>query len=215
MIATISDNAGFFAAGGDEVGDGLDELLRTRVKGELEPGERLLWAGQSMPPRPKIGVGYYIWLGIAILVLGVGVVFIWQAVTGPRPRFNNDDTPLGRGIISCIAGGALLSFTLLWRLGKHKEAALNAGSCYAVTDRRAIAWTPEPGTDAVRVHSWTKGRIGDVVRVERPDGSGSLEFTLPKETRYYWPPAGFQHIHEVRRVEQIVRHNLTTHDDVS
>ena len=29
---------------------GLDDELRARVKGELEPGERVLWAGRSIPP---------------------------------------------------------------------------------------------------------------------------------------------------------------------
>ncbi len=214
MIATSSDRAGFFAAGGDEVGDGLDELLRARVKGELEPGERLLWAGRSVPPAPKIGKGYHIWLAIGILLLGLGVIAIGQALTASRPRFN-DDTTLARGVAFCGVGGIVLICTVLWRIGRRAQAAREAGNCYAVTDRRAIAWIPEPGTDAVRVHTWAKGRIGDVVRVERPDGSGSLEFGFVKDSLYYWPPAGFSHVSDIRRVEQIIRRNLMTDDDIS
>ena len=33
----------------DDFDDGLSDDLRARVKGELEPGERLLWAARSDP----------------------------------------------------------------------------------------------------------------------------------------------------------------------
>lgn len=215
MIATSSDTAGFFAAGGDEVGDGLDELLRARVKGELEPGERLLWAGRSMPPRPRFGVAYFAWFTVAMLFLGFGLFGIIHALSAPRPQFNNDDPSMAMGTALSVIGGIILTVTIASAVAKRLQAARETSVCYAVTDRRAISWEPEENGDAVRVHSWPKGRIGDVARVERPDGSGSLEFTLAKDTRFYWPPAGFKHIQEVRRVEQIVRHNLTTNDDVS
>lgn len=216
MIASSSSTAGFFAAGGDELGDGLDELLRARVKGELEPGERLLWAGRSMPPAARFSVAYFAWFAVAMIFLGFGLFGIIHALSAPRPRFNNDDPSMAMGTALSVIGGIILTCTIASAVAKRLQAARETGICYAVTDRRAISWEPEDKGDAVRVQSWTKGRIGDVVRVERPDGSGSLEFTLAQDTRFYWPPAGFQHIAEVRRVEQIVRHNLTTtNDDVS
>lgn len=215
MIATSSDTARFFAAGGDEVGDGLDELLRARVKGELEPGERLLWAGRSMPPPSRFGVAYFAWFAVAMLFLGFGLFGIIHALSAPRPQFNNEDPSMAMGTALSVIGGIILTVTIASAVAKRLQVARETGICYAVTDRRAISWAPEQGTDAVRVHSWPKGRIGDVSRVERPDGSGSLEFSLAKDSRFIWLPAGFQHIQEVRRVEQIVRHNLTTNDDVS
>jgi hypothetical protein len=108
-----------------ELEDGLNDDLRARVKNELEPGERLLWAG--------------------------------------RHRLVN--------------------------------------TCYAITDRRVIMWTPEPRGDAVGVQALGRGQIKSLVRIERPDGSGHLEF---------YGRFKFTYVPEVRRVEQIVRSNLMT-----
>ncbi len=215
MTASSSDNAGFFAAGGDEIGDGLDELLRARVKGELEPGERLLWAGRSMPPRPKSAMAHVVWFIVGMLFLGFGLFGIIHSLSTPRPPLNPGDQTMGAGLVFGVIGGIILTVTIASAVAKRLQAARETGVCYAVTDRRAISWEPEENGDAVRVQSSPKGRIGDVVRVERPDGSGSLEFTLARNPDDYWSPAGFKHIQEVRRVEQIVRHNLTTNDDVS
>ncbi len=150
-----------------------------------------------------------------MLFLGFGLLGILRALGDPRPRFNNGDTTMGMGIGLSLVGGVILACTIGSWISRRLKAARESSVCYAVTDRRAISWVPEDSGDAVRVHSWPKGRIGDVTRVERPDGSGSLEFTLANDSRYYWPPAGFNHIREVRRVEQIVRLNLTTRAEVS
>jgi hypothetical protein len=91
-----------------------------------------------------------------------------------------------------------------------------ANACYAVTDRRAISWVPEPKGDAIRVRTLPRGNIGEVTRVERPDGSGSLEFSLTEGSHYYaFCHYGFRHIPEVRRVEQIIRNTLMTTDRTS
>jgi len=41
----------FRSASDDELVGDLANDLRARVKSELEPGERLLWAARSVPPR--------------------------------------------------------------------------------------------------------------------------------------------------------------------
>lgn len=216
MIATSSDTAGFFAAGGDELGDGLDELLRARVKGELEPGERLLWAGRSIPPQPKPAMAHLVWFIVGMLFIGFGLFGIIHALSTPRQPFNTGDQSMGAGLVFSLIGGIILTCTIASAVAKRMQAAREIGVSYAVTDRRAISWTPEESGDAVRVQSWLRGKIGDVSRVERPDGSGSLEFALVTGSLHYWPSLVFKHIQEVRRVEQIVRHNLTTtNNDVS
>jgi hypothetical protein len=217
VIASSSDTTGGvpFPANADDFGDDLNEDLRARVKTELEPGERLLWAGRSMPPHPRLSVAYNAWFTVGMLFLGFGLAAIVRALSLPRPRFNESDSTMGLGIGLGVVGSIILVCAAASWISERLKAARESTVCYAVTDRRAISWVPEDSGDAVRVHSWPKGRIGDVVRVERPDGSGNLEFTLTKDSRYYWPPAGFNHIREVRRVEQIVRHNLTTREDVS
>jgi len=98
--------------------------------------------------------------------------------------------------------------TIAHGIGARLMQRRQAEVCYAVTDRRAIFWNPEPRSDGVRVMSVRRGEIQRVVRVERPDGSGHLEFSPSAHVPYYPYPNGFQHIPEVRRVEYIVRNNL-------
>jgi hypothetical protein len=46
-------------------GDAFESLtneLRVRIKGELEPGERLLWAARSEPRFPRPGVAFSGWI---------------------------------------------------------------------------------------------------------------------------------------------------------
>ena len=50
------------------------------------------------------------------------------------------------------------------------------------------------------------------MRIERPDGSGTLEFTRTLNDFDYYFHFKFEHIPEVRRVEQIVRNNLMTNE---
>ena len=197
---------------GDDFVDALGEDLRARVKSELEPGERLLWAGRSFPPAPSVGVAYFVWLAIALILITFGVAAIIYALGEQRIRPNNE-TPMSLGFTLSLAGCIIFVCAIGTWISKRAQRRREANVCYAVTDRRAISWIPEAGTDAVRVRSLHRGRIGDVVRIERPDGSGSLEFTLCKDENFHWPPTGFQHILEVRRVEQIVRNNLTTRED--
>ena len=52
MLAGPNDHrmTDFSLAAEGELDGGLTDDLAARVKGELEPGERLLWAGRSDPP---------------------------------------------------------------------------------------------------------------------------------------------------------------------
>ena len=115
------------------------------------------------------------------------------------------------GSISCMIGSffslGLVGSTLNRRAGQRRSASV----CYAVTERRVIIWAPEAKLDSVRVHTIPSGQIRNIVRVQRPDGSGDLEFSgAGSEGDYYFRPPGFRYITEVRRVEQIIRANLMT-----
>jgi hypothetical protein len=197
-----------------DLSDSLDlaNEVRARVKGELQPGERLLWAGQPFPPPAPVGVGYLVVVAIALVLIAFGVGAMGHALGDVRARANNESTmPLGIGLslIGCI----MIICTVGSRFSERIQRSRMASVCYAVTDHRAITWIPEPKTDAVRVHSVFRGQIEGVVRLERPDGSGSLEFAYSKNVvPYHWQYAGFQHIPEVRRVEQIIRNNLMTNE---
>jgi len=204
-----TDDVSFAAA--SDVGDSLTDDLRARFKGELEPGERLLWAARSDPPVTPLAAGYYVSIAIALVCLGVGI-----AILAPRGnRHSVDDSTMTAGLVF-IGIGCLFVIGLIaaWN-NRWSERRRLSNVCYAITDRRAIVWAPEPKGDAIRVQVVARGQLRNLVRVERPDGSGSLEFSGEGDyVAVHWPPFGFMHIPEVRRVEQIIRNNLIMSEQV-
>lgn len=198
---------GLFPAISDDLGDGLAEDLRARVKSELEPGERLLWVARSVPPPVRTGKGSFIAFGIGLLLAACGVLVIFRSFS--RPRFRDDSAV--DGLLLTLLGAATVIATILVRVFAGWQRVRQAHSYYAVTDRRAISWIPEAKDGSIRVRSLGRGRIQDIARVERPDGTGTLEFFLsPANPEYPVAKEEFKHIPEVRRVEQIVRNNLMT-----
>ena len=118
-----------------------------------------------------------------------------------------------------VAAVIVLSLIAYWR-SVIKRRLRDANVCYAVTDRRAIVWTPEPKRNVVEIRTIPRGDIRNLVRVQAPDGSGSLSFAIgPKASTadidVEWRPLGFQHVPDVRRVEQIVRNNLMNSDGLA
>ena len=209
MIEDSSENetGGFTGRANDDLASDLTDELRARVKSELEPGERLLWTSRAVPSPAPIGAGYWIASAIArgLLFLGLGAIAF--ALGEPRP-FSHKDSTMPLGLFLCGGGSILLAVTMGVWWNRRVELRRKANICYAITDRRAIAWLPEPQPDAVRVISLRRGRIKNVERVERSDGSGNLEFSWPRVPYPSWRLSGFEHIPEVRRVEQIVRNYL-------
>jgi hypothetical protein len=210
VITDSSENrtVGFTDRANDDLATDLTEDLRARVKSELEPGERLLWSSRSVPPPAAIGARYFIFGTIALVLFALGLVAIAYTLGGPRPVFANRESTIPLGLFLCGVGGVMFALTVAVGWGSRVELRRKANVCYAITDRRAIVWLPEPQPDAVRVISLRRGRIKSVERVERGDGSGNLEFSWPRIHHSHWRLSGFEHIPEVRRVEQIVRNNL-------
>ncbi len=187
----------------------LDDELSALVKGELQPGERVLWAGRSRPPWKGPGVGSFLVGVVVVICLGFGAVNL--AYGFGRPRFQPDDGSIFLGSSFCVIGSLLGIGLIGSTLNRRAERRQSASVCYAVTGRRAIIWVPEAKSDSVRVHTFPAGQIRNIVRVQRPDGSGDLEFSgAGSESYLYFCPPGFKGIPEVRRVEQIIRANLMT-----
>lgn len=90
-------------------------------------------------------------------------------------------------------------------------------TCYAVTNRRAIVWTIELNSDAMRVQALGRPLLKNLMRVERPDGSGHLRFSdEPPDLEFgYYHRFMFAHIREVRRVELLVRNNLLMSEPIA
>jgi hypothetical protein len=187
----------------------LTEQLRARVKGELEPGERLLWAARSLGEPFALGTAFLIVAGVAVVLLAIATWLI--AFPSAWGHFDADRATKG---FVCGAFGLVLTLGLLANLFSRRVARSRMTRvCYALTDRRAIIWVPEPRSDATRVYTILRGRIKSLVRVERPDGTGDLEFSVTDSfPDFHWYPLAFKRVADVRRVEQIVRNNLIRAD---
>jgi len=197
------EDAALAAAG--ELGEGLADELRFRFKGELEPGERLLWAARSDPPFEPVTAGYYVCAAISLVCLAVGVAI---AVPRGNRHFNDGSEVTGALVFLGIGCLFLIGLIAAWN-SRRTERRRYRDTCYAITDRRAIVWSPEPKGAAIRVQTISRGQVRNLVRIERPDGSGSLELYAERDNvDFEWHPFGFKHIPEVRRVEQIIRNNL-------
>ena len=194
-----------------ELDEGLSDELRARIKRELEPAERVLWAARCDAPVEPFGPGFYIGGALAIFFLGMGLFLI---AASRISRHSASESTLGGGL-ACL-GFACLPITGLiagWN-GRCNNRRRMANTLDAATDRRVIIWIPEPKGDAVRVQTLGRGQFKNLVRIERPDGSGTIEFHgMREEVDFgYFHAFTFAGIPDVRRVEYIVRNNLMTID---
>jgi hypothetical protein len=192
-----------------EFENGLNDDLRARVKCELEPGERLLWAARcDTSPEPR-GVGFYVVCIVTLFFLGMGLFFAAPPRAGRRA---GDDSTIGVGLvflgIDCLL---MMGLIASWN-GRRTLRRQMTNTLYAATDRRVILWAPEPKDDAIRVQALGRGQFKNLARIERPDGSGTLEFygTRADVDFGYYHSFRFAGVPDVRRVEQIVRNNLMT-----
>jgi hypothetical protein len=167
---------------------------------QLSGGERLLWAGSPAPGSAALGA-------LPATVFGIpftGFAAFWISSTarittreeGPWALF-----PLFGVPFLLIGLGLLLA--PLWAY----LAARN--TVYAVTERRALIIS---GSRSRRVRSFTGAEVGNITRVERADGWGTVTFAAgtPVGSKGFerYSRASFVGIPEVRRVEQLIRDHL-------
>jgi len=206
------DDLSLRAAG--EFNDDMDTDLRAILKGELEPGERLLWAGRSDPVAKRLGLEFYLFSASAMILLVLGLMGIASYLNAER-HHHSDEHSIGVGLLFVgVACVIVIGLNANWYQRRY-EFRRRSNILYAVTDRRAIVWTPEPKGNAIRIKTVQRGQIKNVERVQRPDGSGSLFFSIGQGDvspvyDFDWHAFGFKDIHDVRRVEQIVRNNLVS-----
>ncbi len=193
---------------GDDFESRLDDDRRARIKAELEPGERLLWAASSDPPPEGFGWGYLLFGVIAAFLLLLGTTALADAFGRFGRRPPEQSTMVGALAFYGFTGAIVIAlFANLIRSRAQRRAAANV--FYAVTDRRTISWIPDVAAGGVRVRSLPRSQIVDLMRVERSDGSGTVEFVCSETaSRYNFRSNEFKDIADVHRVEQIIRKNL-------
>ncbi len=206
------------------IDDDLPDSLAARVRDELSPGERIIWAGRSYHRVPR----FDLWLGggVASLVLG-GWLFsrIDFQVQANNAAFSFLNVALFVGVIVSWAVGFI---TLIGGLVKTTGARIasreNARTVFALTDRRAIAWRPA-AIDGVEVRSYWPHQVEGTSRVDRLDGLGDVTFVLSDgaagaplgTSNLFVMPAtvghGFYCIRQPRLVEGLIHQALIDHND--
>lgn len=210
-------------------GPAADPERDPRLRAELQPGERLVWAGY--PVRTPMGgprliaraggvffaIFSLIWIGMAI---GIGVF-----ATGPGPGQAPGQGVGGFGIVAFIAaamGLVPLAIGVGLVVGSSKKRWAPHRFLYALTTDRCIIWTPTPLGSATVV-SLTRDQIRHMQRHERADASGDLILARELRAAHTNPAASgpvgpmshvtetthaFLSVGEVAKVERLVRETL-------
>lgn len=172
----------------------LPPPLQQRVMNELQLGEVVYWVGQPDPRRMMLG-GFLLWI---FFVPWTAFSLFWMAGAAgfSVPDFSNPSALFMLfGIPFVLIGiGGLCAPLWAYVAARH--------TVYAISNKRAFMLE---GKRSVTSESWRPEQLGNIVRTERPDGSGSLVFAT--ET---WRDSdgdrrirrkGFLHVAEVRMVE--------------
>jgi hypothetical protein len=167
---------------------------------QIDAGERLLWSGTPAPgeaasaalPATLIGVPF----------TGFAAFWIWSAwsmapqAPGPFKFF-----PLFGVPFALIGLGMMLGPLWAWLRARN--------TVYALTERRAVIIVNGGGGG---ISSYARADMGELTRIERADGSGTVFFAIRtsttsrgfvKNTR-----VGFIGIPDVRNVERLIREHV-------
>jgi hypothetical protein len=180
-----------------------DDLL-ARVKPELRPGERLVWAGRPIR-RPPISAASLGWaggcLGLLYALAGLFLSIYFEVFFKVRTPI---DSYVIFGTLFAIAAGLATLGWIVGGINSLLERQRVTREAYALTDQRALIWTPGETRDAVQFFSHDRGHFDRVHRVERPDGSGDLTFSNSLG-RFNPGPLQFREVADVKRVESLAR----------
>jgi hypothetical protein len=199
--------------------DELSEKWRERVQEELDPEEQVLWMGSPDPgktagrplstPAARVGLvtfaGALGWLLLAMQIIGP-----------PRPGYPYP------WIVFLPALFPVIAFALLatWMPGGITGRRLPhraSHTLYLITDQRVAILE---GGQSFRVRSLAPAQLTNMVRRQRPDGSGDLILTREPGTlsegwagggnwaAYAWREIGLFGLSDVRAVERVIRQRL-------
>ena len=195
-MRTGAGSTAFDALAGDDPRDDL----HARIKAELVPGERLLWAGQ--PTRDTVDRAS--WQRWAIWFVAIASVLLAGLSIDKEPPLTTPTEKIGGGLVILgLVAGSIYAIAFVWTLHERsRERRSMRGTLYALTHQRAIRWSPAPGRRGVLIETIPAQSLGSVHRVECPGGVGDVKFggNVPHGTFL-----GFDGIAEVRRVELLAR----------
>ena len=174
----------------------LDPELNNLVRGELESGEQVRWVGR---PRVLPFVRRLFLSSVfAIPFTAIGLLVLLAAANAEGGQFW---LVLVFGLLVLAPGLYHLS-SPLWTIPKAHR------TLYVVTDRRAIVFT---GTFSRIVLSFGPEQLTQLLRKEKPDGSGDILFPGPRTApgdrlrRTGSTDSAFYGIENVKEVEGLVR----------
>jgi hypothetical protein len=173
------------------------------AQSELEPGEKLLWAGQPDPKRLALQSLPVVLFGIPFTAFAVFWIVNALNIGSNMPRTGAFSFFPLFGIPFLLVGLGML--TSPW--WAHRKGSQTV---YAVTDRRLLIIK---GGAARSVQSFDENSIGNIERVERSNGSGDIIFAQQVrdygggdgDARTSVVHIGFFGIPDVRSVEKLVR----------
>lgn len=179
----------------------LPAALRRVVEAELEPGERVSWAGQPVPGRlarneiPIVGFAT-VWTAFSLFwVAGASTPFLSGSADAGSILF-----PLF-GVPFVLVGIALLS-SPFWAWRRATRTA------YVLTDRRAIVLSCG-ARGSVQVRSFEATALRDVQRTQHADGSGDVVLAIDRRSDGDGGkadhPVGFLAVRDAKAVEARVR----------
>jgi hypothetical protein len=188
----------------------LPEELAGRIKPELAPGERLLWAARSRSGLRSwtISLANWLWMVLSGLVAFLG---LGAGCLGLLGKMLQEPAAVAL-IIGEIAFTVFLASSGLavhtWVMNRGWGLGLPA-TIYALTDLRAIVWRPDAGRGGLEIFSFPPGTFRQVHRRENPDGSGDVILSPVVGLNLMSdPPKGFEGVADVARVERLVRDTL-------
>jgi hypothetical protein len=193
----------------------FDEPLRARIKGELDPGEPLHWAGRPILEPQPIGRRT-----INAVIAGIFLLLLAVVCLAGAYRFRHREVG---GIVVAAVIALVADFFIVLALfnGASERKARRESleeTTYALTDRRVIVWQPvrmlwgswQPGapSTAIQVASHPRSAIREIHRVEYPDGSGDIQIRCVDDEGSWNSTSLISRVADVRRVERLIRDAL-------
>ena len=182
----------------------LNHQLHTAVQPDVEADEHILWVGQPSPARMvRQSVGGFLF-GVVWTTFTVTFITTWIGTSA------NNSWPGGiwgfGGLAFYLFMAPFLLIGMAMLASPFSCYSQSLRTYYCVTSRRILI--VETGKSR-KVQSYEKGEVGNLERIERPDGSGDLAFAK----RHYKDSDGDDRtrnikligILQVRVVENIVR----------